>query len=43
MEGGADVYNDSMEYYWNLSEQPAGLVLVFLKSSYCIKLKVKPN
>lgn len=43
MEGGVDVYNDSMEYYWNLSEQPAGLVSVFLKSSSCITLKVIPN
>lgn len=33
MEGSVDVYNYSMEYYWNLSEQPSCLLSVFLKLS----------
>lgn len=33
MEGSVDVYNYSVEYYWNMSEQPSGLLSVFLKLS----------
>lgn len=33
MEGSVDVYNYSVEYYWNLPEQLSGLLSVFLKLS----------